>query len=145
MAMIINRRAKFDYDISDQVVAGLVLHGPEVKSLRKGSGHLKGAFVNFKDHEAWLVNAHIGPYKFAKSESHESMRTRKLLLTKKQISKLENAKKTGLHIVPTRLITNSRFIKIELGIGRSKKQVDKRESIKKREQDIELGRSFKLK
>jgi SsrA-binding protein len=138
-----NRRAKFDYAITDEFVAGIVLNGRETKSLRLGRGHLRGAYVTVKDGELWLLNATItGSNNVPLSES-EQTQSRKLLLKKREIAKLIGAKQQGLSIIPLELLTTSRYIKLKIGVGKGKKRHDKREIIKKRDQTREAQRSLK--
>ncbi len=141
---ISNKRAVFDYELGDAIVAGLVLTGAETKALRLGHGHLKGAYVTVKEGELYLINATITGFNGVKLDETEQTRARKLLLKKRQIDQLLEAKQQGRTIVPIELLTNSRFIKVKIAAGKGKKHYDKREAIKKRDQDranrIELKR-----
>lgn len=132
---IINKRARFDYDVSETVIAGIVLSGAETKSLRLGHGIIRGSFVNVKNNELWLNNMQINPLKTNAKDLPEDERTkpRKLLVTKKQLKRLTDAKHQGLSIMPLKLLTKSRYIKVEIGVGKGKKKYDKREAIKKRD------------
>lgn len=132
---IVNKRAKFDYDVSETLLAGIVLTGAETKSLRLGHGIIRGSFVTVKNSELWLNNMQINPLKTNLKDLPEDERTRprKLLVTKKQLKQLSDAKHQGLSIMPIKILTKSRFIKIEVGIGKGKKKYDKREVIKKRD------------
>lgn len=143
--VIRNRRASFDFDLKDSFVAGIVLSGAETRSLRSHHGSLQGAFVQMKDGEAWLMNAAILPLKTnaAQLPSELQTRNRKLLLKKRELQQLQEAKQQGSTIVPTRLFTEGRFIKIEIAIGRGKKNIDKRQTIKKRDQDRDTRRTLK--
>lgn len=134
---IINKRARYDYELGDTVVAGIALSGAETKSIRQGHVILRGSFVMVKDGELWLNNMQVNPLKTNIKELPESERTRprKLLVTKKQFIELEDSKKQGKSIIPIKLLTKSRYIKIEIGIGRGKKKYDKREAIKKRDME----------
>lgn len=132
---ITNKRAKFDYDLSDSLVAGLVLNGAETKALRLGHGHLRGAYVTFKGEELFLLNATITGFNGVRLEESEQTRSRKLLVKKKEIVQLLEAKKQGKNIIPTELLTQGRYIKIRIAIGASKKNYDKRQVIRKRDQD----------
>ena len=130
-----NKRAFFDYTIGDQLSAGLVLSGAEVKSLKNGQGSLKGSYVSIRNGQAYLVKAHISAYKYAAQKSYDPEHDRKLLLNKKEINSLIGKEK-GLQIIPIEIIEVSRgLIKLRIGLGKSKKKYDKRETIKKR--DIE--------
>jgi SsrA-binding protein len=139
-----NRRATFDYELTEHLVAGLVLSGDEVKSLKAGHGSLKGSFVALRGEEAFLQGAHITPYAKASDRAGiDPTRHRKLLLHRKQIDELIAHKQSGLSVVPTALLLAGSLIKIEIGIGRGKKRYDKRETIKRRDTDRELARQLK--
>lgn len=131
---ITNRKAFFDYELLDRLEAGINLIGSEVKAVRQGHVDLTGSFVRISGSEAYLVNAKILPYKFARPENYDERRTRKLLLHKKEIialkSKTEGA---NLTIVPVSLYTTKTLIKAELAIAKSKRTFDKRQAIKKRD------------
>ncbi|MBP5855877.1 SsrA-binding protein SmpB [Marivibrio halodurans] len=132
----VNRRAKFDYEIEEEVEAGLQLLGTEVKSLRRGTVNLSDAYAGPKDGEMYLFNVHIGDYPNAPAKfQHEPKRARKLLLHKRERDKfLGAAKQGGYTLVPLRLYFNNRGIcKLALGLGKGKRQVDKRETIKQRD------------
>jgi SsrA-binding protein len=137
-----NRRAKFDYNVEDELTAGIVLTGAETKALRLGHGHLRGAYVTIKDSELWLINATItGSSAFHISEDDQT-RARKLLIKKKQLAKIEAAKQQGRTIIPLKILNKQRYIKVIIAIGTGKKTYDKREKIKKRTQDRETMRSL---
>ena len=143
--LAVNKRANFDYFISDTYEAGLVLFGHEVKSVKTGHISLKGAFVTIKSSsknlpELYLINAHIPLYAKASTvKSYEPERPRKLLLHKNEIQKLIGKKQEqGLTLVPIKIYTKRNLIKLEFGIGRGKKKIDKREDIKKREVDRQI-------
>lgn len=142
---IINRRARFDYELGQTISAGIMLSGPEVRGARLGHVRLTGAYANLKNGELWLTNMSISIPDTARSqnEEKENSNQRKLLVTKKELLAIEEAKKQGLTIVPTRLFTSGRFIKIELSIAKGKKVHDKRETIKRRQQDREAKREMK--
>ena len=129
-----NRRARFDYEISDTYDAGVELFGHEVKSAKSGHFQIAGARVLIRNGEAWLVNSHIPPYQPKNTPSgYEEDRSRKLLLTKDEIKGLTGAlQEKGRTLVPLRAFLKRGFIKLELGLGRSKKKSDKREALKKR-------------
>lgn len=137
---IINRKAKHDYELKDSIVVGLVLSGGETKSLRRNHGHLKGAYVTVKDDELWLINATITGDNSINISEEEQTRSRKILAKRKQIDELIAAKKQGLTIVPTELMTRGRYIKLRISAGRGKKNYDKRQTLKKRDQDRENNR-----
>jgi SsrA-binding protein len=138
-----NRRATFDYDIGEKLVAGLVLSGPEVKSAKAGNVSLKGSFITIKDSEAWLNNAYFTPYGPASRHNPVPDRTRKLLLHRKQLSELIGSNQAGVRAVPMALLLERGLIKLEIGIGRGKKRYDKRETIKRRTQEREAERQVK--
>jgi len=136
-----NRRATFDYAITDTMIAGLVLLGSEVKSAKAGHVQLKGSYVSVKLNEAKLINSHFSHYANAGVRNqHEPDRERKLLLTKKQLNDLFAAKQNGQHIIPMAMGIDHGLLKLEIGIGTSKKKYDKRETIKKRESERESNR-----
>jgi SsrA-binding protein len=135
-----NRRAIFDYQINERLVAGLVLSGAETKSVKSGHASLKGSFVSLHSGEAFLTNAHISPYKNAVNDG-DPLRNRKLLLHRRQIDDLIRHKQSGLSVVPTALLLDKNLVKLEIGIGPGKKRYDKRHAIKERETARELARS----
>lgn len=139
---LINKRASFDYDLSEKTIAGIVLSGPETKSLRLGQASLKGSFVTVKNGELWLNNLQINPLKTNAPGLLEKdrSRARKLLVTKRQLSDFNDAKNKGMSIIPIKILSGTRYIKIELGVGRGRKKYDKREVIKKRDQQRSLQR-----
>lgn len=139
---IVNRRARYDYELGNEIVAGIVLSGKETKSLRQGHAHLRGAYVTLVNNELVLVNATIASGKtFAIVESDQT-RTRKLLVSKKELSALQNAKQQGRTIVPLELLTRGRYVKVKIAVGKGKKRYDKRESIKKRVQMRDAERAI---
>jgi SsrA-binding protein len=137
---IVNRRAKFDYELGDSLVVGLQLSGAETKALRMGHGQLRGAYVTVKDNELWLINAQIMSMKGLQTSEQDEIRTRKLLAKRREIDNLIEAKKDGRTIVPLELLTQGRYIKLRIAIGRGKKHYDKRESIKRRQQERDIAR-----
>lgn len=142
-----NRRANFDYEISDTFTAGIVLTGTEIKSLRQGKAGLTDTFCYIDNGEVWVKNMYIAEYFYGTYNNHVTRRDRKLLLNKKEIAKLEKAgKETGFTIVPLRLFINDRGLaKLVIGIGRGKKAYDKRQSIKEREDKRNIARMFQKK
>ena len=142
---ITNRRARFDYALGETISAGIMLSGPEVRGARLGHVRLSGAFANIKQGELWLTNMSVTIPDTAKLNAEDKERTiaRKLLVTKKQLGMIEDAKKQGMTIVPTRLFTSGKFIKIEIAIAKGKKNYDKRETIKRRQQDRDASREMK--
>ncbi|NTV22413.1 MAG: SsrA-binding protein SmpB [Candidatus Yonathbacteria bacterium] len=145
MSLIRNKKAHFDYDILEKFEAGLDLHGFEVKSLRGGRGSLEGAHVLVRGGEAYIVGMTIPPYQSVNTPlSYDPARTRRLLLSKKEIAQLSDAESTnGLTVIPLSVYNKHKFLKVEVAIGRGKKQFDKRETIKKREAEREMRRSLK--
>ncbi len=136
-----NRKARFEYFISDTYEAGLVLKGTEIKSIRQGKMSLQEAYVRTDGEEAWLVGAHIAPYDQASYAQHDPTRDRKLLLHKKEIRQLWNAIRIkGMTIIPLRVYLKAGRAKLEIGVARGKKQYDKRESIKERDMKREISR-----
>ncbi len=143
---IVNRRARFDYELGDEIIAGLVLSGPEVRAARDGHIQLKGSFVTIRNNELWLNNASFSLKLHQKGDP--AARTidtepRKLLASRKQIDTLASKKKSGLTIVPTRLLTTGKFIKVVIALGKGKKNYDKRETLKRRDQERETSRAIK--
>ena len=139
---ITNRRARFDYQLGDELVVGIVLTGPETRAARDGHVQLRGSFVSIIGNELWLNNASFSLKLNQRGTSERSVDTslRKLLAHRKQIDQLITQKKTGMTIVPTRLLTAGRHIKLAIALGKGKKLYDKRETIKRREQDREAQR-----
>jgi len=142
-----NKLAYFNYKILEKFEAGIVLTGAEVKSVKKGQIDLKGSYVTIHNNEAWLINAHISPYKMASSQKdYDPTRARKLLLKQKEIKSLIGKEKAqGLTIVPISVYIIRRLVKIKLGLARGKKKADKRESIKKRDVNRKIRRAMRQK
>lgn len=140
-SLINNKRAYFDFAITDQIFAGIVLSGPEVKSLKSGQGSLNGAYVSIRNEQPFLVHSHISPYKYdGQNKNYNPDRERKLLLNKREIASL-TGKEKGTIIVPLEIVEAARgLIKLKIGIGKGKKQYDKRESIKKRDVERRIRR-----
>ena len=145
MADIKNRSAYHDYFIDDKYDAGMVLLGTEVKSLRDGRASFNDSYCIFNKGELWLKSLHISEYSHGTTNNHDPLRDRKLLLKKRELAKLEaKIKEKGYTIVPLRIFFNDkRLIKIEIGLGKGKKQYDKRATIKQRDNDRELKRYIK--
>ena len=140
-----NRSAYYEYAIEDKYVAGMVLLGTEIKSIRGGKVSFNDSFCYLNKGELYVKSLHIAQYSHGTSSNHDPLRERKLLLTKREIRKIENRlKDKGYTIVPLRLfISEKGLAKLEIGVGRGKKLHDKRDSIKAREADRELRRQFK--
>lgn len=141
---IVNRRARYDYALGDSLVVGLGLTGAEAKSLRLGHGQLHGAYVNEHNGELYLVNAQIISSKGVPIAEDQQDRSRKILAKRREIDSLIAARQAGNTIVPLELLTRGRYIKLRIAVGRGKKRYDKRETIKRRQQEREIARqSFK--
>ncbi len=141
---ITNRRAHFDYRLEDRFEAGINLTGAEVKALRVGQADLTGSFVRIIGSEAYLVNAKILPYEYARPEQYDPKRTRKLLLHKKEIISLKGKTEgTNLTIVPVSLYTRNNLIKLELALGKSKKKFEKKEALKRKDIDRDIEEALK--
>lgn len=141
---ITNERAYFDYQLLDRFEAGINLTGAEVKAIRLGHADLTGSFVKIHGSEAYLINAKIFPYKYARPEGYDEKRTRKLLLHKAEIISLKSKTEgVSLTIVPISMYTTSTHIKLQLALGKPKKRIDKREAIKKRDLDREIQGELK--
>lgn len=139
-----NKKAFHDYHVLDKFEAGIGLTGTEVKSLRAGAVNLKDSYVQFKNGEAFLHGAHISPYSHGNLQNHDPERTRKLLLHRREIDKLQGqVVEKGLTVVPLRLYFKGGRVKAELGVVRGKKLYDKRETEKKREADREAAIAMK--
>ncbi len=146
MLLVANKKARHDYQIEDTLLAGVVLTGSEVKSLRLKQASLKGAFVRLIKGEAWLVDAQISPYKFASNLEYDPKRMRKLLLTKKELGRLVGLKEqSGRTIVPLEFQLVGNKIKLKIGLGRGLKKHEKREKLKKRADRREAQRLLKSK
>ncbi len=142
-----NKRASFDYELSDIFTAGLQLYGTEIKSIRAGKAGLVDSYCYFDHDELWIKNMHIAEYKFGSYTNHDVRRERKLLLNKKELRKLEKAtKETGYTIIPTVLFINEKGLaKLEIALARGKKDYDKRNSLKEKEDKKQIDRMLKNK
>lgn len=140
-----NKKTLFDYEILEKYEAGLVLTGQEVKSVRTGHLGLKGSFVTFHGNQAMLTNAHIAKYRYSgQVKNYDPERSRLLLLKRKEINYLRGkTQEKGLTIVPLSVYNKGSTIKVQIAVARGKKKYDKREAIKKRELDREVGRNLK--
>ena len=139
-----NRRAKFDYEFIEQLTAGIVLKGTEIKSIREGKAGLADSYCYIVNNELFIKNMHITEYSEASFYNHTPLRERKLLLTKLEINKLQKkVKDSGLTIIPVKLyISDKGFAKLDIALAKGKKQFDKREAIKKRDTERETNRKF---
>jgi SsrA-binding protein len=142
MIEIKNKKAYFDYYVLEEIEAGIVLTGTEIKSIRKGSAALKDTYARIKNDEVFVINMYIAPYEEGNRFNHEERRERKLLLHKKQINKLKvEIKENGYSLVPLKLYFKGSNAKVTLGLCKGKKLYDKRETIKKRDLERE-NRSY---
>lgn len=141
-----NRKARHDYFIEETYEAGIVLRGTEIKSIRAGRVNLKDSFARVENGEMYLYNMHISPYEQGNRYNHDPVRTRKLLLHKKEINKLiGDTKEQGYSLIPLKLYIKNGYAKVLLGLGKGKKKYDKREDLKRREAKREIERAFKAK
>jgi SsrA-binding protein len=140
-----NRRARFDYHIESDLEAGIMLLGSEVKSLRQGGSNIAESYASVEGGELWLINGYIAPYLPAKTWGHEERRRRKLLVSKKELSRLWIAiGREGMTVVPMKMYFNDKgVVKLKIGIAKGKKQADKRETSAKRDWDRQKARLMK--
>ncbi len=139
-----NRKAYHDYHIEDTLEAGIALLGTEVKSLREGRANLRDSYVAVKGGEAYLMNCHISPYSHGNIMNHEPLRTRKLLLHRKEIDWLRGKiEAKGYTLVPLKLYFKDSYAKVEIGLARGKKSFEKRETIKARDAKREIEKALK--
>lgn len=140
-----NKRATFDYELTDTYTAGIVLTGTEIKSIRLGKASLVDTFCYINNHEVWVKGMNISPYFYGSFSNHEARRDRKLLLTKREIYKLENAtKQPGYTIVPTLVFIDEHGrAKVDIALCRGKKEYDKRQTLKEKEDRREMDRAMK--
>jgi SsrA-binding protein len=144
MISLINRQATFIYFIEDKFEAGLQLLGTEVKSLREGKASFNEAYCLLEEGEVWIKSLHIAPYSHGSHANHDPIRTRKLLLQKKEIKKIESRlKEKGYTVVPLKIFFSSKgFAKVVIGLARGKKQADKKESLKKKQAEREMKKDL---
>jgi SsrA-binding protein len=141
-----NKKAFFDYEIIESFEAGIVLLGTEVKSVKEGKINLKDSYVKIMNGEVFLINCHISEYKYGNITNHDPTRSRKLLLKKTQIGKLAGkTKEKGFALIPLKVYKKNNLIKIEIALAKGKKNYDKRETLKRKDIDREIRRSFKEK
>ncbi|MCD8484070.1 SsrA-binding protein SmpB [Candidatus Woesebacteria bacterium] len=142
--LLVNKKARFEYEFIETLTAGVVLTGGEVKMLRNSKGSLQGSFVRLISGEAWLINAQIPPYPYARNEDYDPKQSRKLLLKKKELEQLAAVTKTkGITLVPTMIGLDGRFIKVEVAIARGKNVRDRREQIRRRDLERQTARDLK--
>ena len=141
---ILNRKARFNYEIIDTIECGIVLKGTEIKSIRDGKANIKDSYGIIRNNEVYILNMHISPYENGGVFNHQETRTRKLLLHKKEILKLKNKLELeGFTLIPLKLYFVNGKAKIELGLCKGKKLYDKREDSKKRDVARELAKKYK--
>jgi SsrA-binding protein len=140
--LILNRRAKFDYELSDSLVVGIELTGGEVRSLRTGHGYLRGAYVTVKDGQLWLTNATISGTNGVTITEGEQTRARRLLAKRREIDRLIASKQQGKTIIPLEINTQGRFIKLRIAVGKGKRQYDKRQLLKQKDQEKNIRQKF---
>ena len=140
-----NKRASFDYELLDTYQAGIVLTGTEIKSIRLGKASLVDTFCFFNNGELWVKNMYIAEYFYGTYNNHQARRDRKLLLTKKELQKIQRlSKESGFSVIPTKIyISDKGLAKIIVAVAKGKKVYDKRESIKEREDKRQMDRAFK--
>ena len=141
-----NRAASHNYFLTDRFEAGVALRGTEVKSIREGKANLKDAYGLLKDGECFLLNAHIGPFSHGNTMNHDSLRTRKLLLHKQELRKLEGmTRQKGYTLIPLSLYWKDNRVKVDLGLARGKQEHDKRDTEKERDWNREKQRVMRAK
>jgi SsrA-binding protein len=142
--VVVNRKARRDYDLLESFEAGMALSGTEVKSLREGKANLKDSYAKIRAGEVFLVNAHISPYSHGNVQNHEPLRERKLLLHKAEIKRLTGkTEQKGLTLIPLKVYFERGRAKVELALARGKREYDKRETIKRRDTQREIERELK--
>lgn len=139
-----NRKAYHDYSIEETAEAGIQLLGTEVKSLRDGRANLKDSYVLIKDSEVFLFNCHISPYSHGNIMNHDPLRTRKLLLHRKEIDRIQaKAQQKSYTLIPTKIYFKGSFVKVEIGLAKGKREFEKRDSIKEREARRDIERAMR--
>jgi SsrA-binding protein len=142
--IVSNRKARHDYQIIEVLETGIALRGTEVKSLRKRNANLQDSYAMVKNGELWLFGLHISPYEQGNINNHDPVRTRKLLVQKKEMRKLfSRISEQGLSLIPLSMYFKGPYAKVELAIARGKRSYDKRESIKKREAERTISRTLR--
>lgn len=141
---IINRKARFDYEIEDEYETGIVLKGTEIKSIRNGKANIKDSYAIIRNNELYLLNSHISSYEEGNRFNHEETRTRKLLMHKREILKLKDKiEKEGYTLIPLKMYFKGSKLKVLIGLAKGKKNYDKREAIKKRDTEREMQKIIK--
>ena len=141
-----NPTARHNYTIEDTYEAGIVLTGTEIKSIKQGKVNLKDSYANIKNGEVFIYGMHVSPYEFGNIYNKDPLRTRKLLLSRREINKLTGLiKQKGLTLVPISLYFSGHFVKVELGVGKGKKLYDKRQDIAKKDAERRIQKAMSLK
>ena len=141
---VINREARFNYFIQEEIECGIVLTGTEIKAIREGKVNLKDSYAKIRNNEVYLLNTHISEYKEGNIFNHDPRRTRKLLLHKREILKYSyKIVKDGYTLIPTKIYLKNGRCKVEIALAKGKKNFDKRETIKNRENDIKIRKAQK--
>lgn len=144
--LAVNKKARFNYSIDESFECGLVLVGTEVKSIKDGRFSFADSYALVENDELWLIDLHVTPYVFGNRQNHEPLRKRKLLVHRKEIKRLKRVTdEKGLTLVPLKFYLKRGIVKCELGIAKGKKLFDKRDDIRKRDQNRELEREFRVK
>lgn len=139
-----NKKARFNFTIEESFEAGIVLLGTEVKSIRNGKINLSDSYADFRDRELYLINCNISQYPYSHHENHEPLRMRKLLMKKKEMKRLSGKViERGFTLVPLKVYLKRGFVKVEIGLAKGKKAFDKRETIKKRDQERDMKSHLK--
>lgn len=141
--LIQNRRARHDYELGDSLVVGMALTGAETKALRLGHGQLRGAYVNIKDSQLLLIHATISATRGIPIDEATQTRNRVLLAKRREIEALEQAKQNGRTIVPLEIMVGGRYIKLRIAIGKGKREYDKRQTLKRRDENREINAALK--
>ncbi|KOO47811.1 SsrA-binding protein SmpB [Viridibacillus arvi] len=141
-----NKKAGHDFFIEETIEAGMVLQGTEIKSIRNGRVQLRDSYVRVSGNEAWISNMHVSPYEQGNRFNHDPLRSRKLLLHKRQIAELiGRVKRDGYTIVPLKMYIKDGYAKLLIGVGKGKKNYDKRDDLRKKEAKRDMERTFKAK
>ena len=139
-----NRRARFDYDLMERIEAGLALTGTEIKSVRAGQANIRDAYAQIRGGEMWLQNMHVAPWSGGGPWNHEPMRSRRLLLHRREIDRLNRqVLQKGLTLVPLRLYIKGHHAKVEVALAKGRRRYDKRQAIMRRETEREIGRAMR--
>ncbi len=142
---IVNRKARFEYELLESFTAGIQLQGTEVKSLRQGNANLTEAFCYEKEGEVWITGMYIAEYSYGSYQNHEPKRLRKLLLNKREIKKISAAlQDIGITIVPLKIFINNKgWVKLDIALARGKKLYDKRQDLKQKDDKRQMDRAMK--